>query len=58
MTDWRCADDLRAVPDPTWPQIETLIEGAPGKVRIVEADRRRRDVALEALQVAPRAGHA
>jgi hypothetical protein len=51
MTNWRSADVLRAVADEAWPEIETLIEGAPSEVRVLGADLLRRDVALEALQV-------
>jgi hypothetical protein len=54
VSDRRSADDLRAVLDPAWPEVETLIEGSPDTTQVLPADRSRRDVALEALQVTSR----
>lgn len=51
VTEWRSADQLRATAAPAWPEIQHLIETATTTVRLLSADRARRDEALEALQV-------
>ena len=51
MTARRSADQLRAVADTAWPEIEHLVRAAPGPVRVLAASAVRRDVALEAIQV-------
>lgn len=54
MTERRSADDLRAVPEPAWLQVEALIERSPLSVQVLSTDEARRDVALEALQITSR----
>lgn len=51
VTNRRSADVLRGVAHPAWPQIASLVERAPSDVRVLPAERSRRDVALEALQI-------
>lgn len=51
VTDRRSADDLRAAAHQAWPEIESLIAAAEVPVRVVQADARRRDAALAALQL-------
>jgi hypothetical protein len=48
----RSADDLRAVVNQAWPQIQALIEGSPNQVQVLTAGGSQRDIALEALQKA------
>jgi hypothetical protein len=51
MADRRSADELRAVAESAWPEIDQLLRAGPRPVRVLAASESRRDVALEAVQV-------
>lgn len=51
MSGRRGADELLDVPDPAWPVIAALVCDSSTPAEIVEADDRRRRLAIESLQV-------